>query len=104
MSMVQYVVFQYCIPKMWKTEVQFIEIKHFLPKALVFYGKAFIVKQAGIQSNVHTHTNYSNVPLGCDAMSCTSWGLFCMTSAASLKVMPSRLVWFKEMSRPPVGR
>lgn len=37
-------------------------------------------------------------------MSCTSSGLLCMTSAASLKVTPSRLMWFREIRRPPAGK
>ncbi|KAF3853253.1 hypothetical protein F7725_013941 [Dissostichus mawsoni] len=31
-------------------------------------------------------------------------GLLCMTSAASLKVTPSRLMWFREIIRPPGGK
>lgn len=43
-------------------------------------------------------------PFGCEMMSCTSSGLFCMTSAAALKVMPSRLMLFREIRRPPAGK
>lgn len=40
-------------------------------------------------------------PFGCEMMSCTSSGLFSMTSAASLKVTPSRLMLLREIRRPP---
>lgn len=41
------------------------------------------------------------VPFGCETMSSTSLELLCMMSAASLKDTPSRLSWFREISRPP---
>lgn len=37
-------------------------------------------------------------------MSCTSSELLCMTSAASLKVTPSRLILFREIRRPPADK
>lgn len=43
-------------------------------------------------------------PFGCEMMSCTSSELLCMTSAASLKVTPSRLILFREIRRPPADK
>lgn len=44
------------------------------------------------------------VPFGCEMMSCTSSELLCMTSAASLKVTPSRLILLREIRRPPADK
>lgn len=41
------------------------------------------------------------VLFGCDTISSTSFELFCMMSTASLKETPSRLIWLREISRPP---
>lgn len=43
-------------------------------------------------------------PFGCEMMSCTSSELLFMTSAASLKVTPSRLILFREIRRPPADK
>lgn len=54
--------------------------------------------------NQCTRVDANRAPFGCEMMSCTSSGLFCMTSAASLKVTPSRLMLFREIRRPPADR
>lgn len=44
---------------------------------------------------------YEDLRLGWDTMSSTSSGLFCSMAAAILNVTPSRLILFREISRPP---
>lgn len=54
--------------------------------------------------NQSTRAEANRAPFGCEMMSCTSSGLFWMTSAASLKVTPSRLMLFREIRRPPADK
>lgn len=54
--------------------------------------------------NQSTGGDANRAPFGWEMMSCTSSGLFCMTSAASLKVTPSRLMLFREIRRPPADK
>lgn len=51
-----------------------------------------------------TRVDANIAPFGCEMMSCTSSGLCCMTSAALLKVTPSRLMLFREIRRPPADK
>lgn len=44
---------------------------------------------------------YEDIRLGWDTMSSTSSGLLCNMAAAILNVTPSRLILFREISRPP---
>lgn len=61
-------------------------------------------KVRGLKMLINLQLHEHRAPFGCEMMSCTSSELLCMTSAASLKVTPSRLILFREIRRPPADK